>query len=273
MNCIGNCSVKTSCGVDGNQLNICQLHGILDFAAEYAAYMLGSGASSLRVIRCTRRLTESFGAEVEMSTTSRHFIISCRCAASGDCCTRVVHVPELPVSFDRNSDLSTLSWDAHDEHLTLDELRRRFHEMTTKPHWNRWLVLLLISLANAAFCRLFGGDFIAMGFVFAATLVGFYLKQFMLSYDINRYLVFTASAFVASMIASISVNLDCTAATAIATSALYLVPGVPLINGIIDIVEGHVLVGISRLVNAMLIILCIAIGMSITLFLVKGSLL
>ena len=61
-------------------------------------------------------------------------------------------------------------------------------------------------------------------------------------------------------------------ATAIATSVLYLVPGVPLINGVIDIVEGHVLIGFSRLTEAALLIMCIAIGLSFTLIMVKNGL-
>ena len=50
-------------------------------------------------------------------------------------------------------------------------------------------------------------------------------------------------------------------------------PGVPLINGLIDITDGHIQIGISRLVNAFMLIICIAIGMSVTLMLVKDSLL
>ncbi len=43
----------------------------------------------------------------------------------------------------------------------------------------------------------------------------------------------------------------------------------PLINGVIDIVEGHVLIGCSRLIGALLLILCIAVGLSATLMIVK----
>ena len=56
-------------------------------------------------------------------------------------------------------------------------------------------------------------------------------------------------------------------------NVLYLVPGVPLINGLIDITDGHIQIGISRFVNAFMLIICIAIGMSVTLMLVKDSLL
>ena len=54
---------------------------------------------------------------------------------------------------------------------------------------------------------------------------------------------------------------------------LFLIPGVPLINGVIDIVEGHILLGLSRIINALLLVICIAIGLSVTLLLVKNSLL
>ena len=90
---------------------------------------------------------------------------------------------------------------------------------------------------------------------------------------INHFVIFIASTFVASMCASTSVIFDTTSEIALATSVLYLVPGVPLINGVIDIVEGHVLTGFARLTQAALLIVCIAIGLSFTLLLVKNSLL
>lgn len=249
-----------------------RLKAILDLACDYAAHMLGCGASTLRVIRCTRRLAGALGVDVEMTTTFKHFTVSCRDCCTGRCCTRVVSVPELPVSFERTSSLSTLSWQAHDERLSVDELRHRFDRITATPRWNHWTVLLMISVANACFCHLFGGDLIAMGLVFVATAAGFGLKQALMAHGVNHYIINVSCAFVASLIASASLSVDCTAQVAIATSPLFLVPGVPLINGVIDIVEGHILVGISRLVNAMMIILCIAIGMSATLEIVKGSL-
>ena len=77
----------------------------------------------------------------------------------------------------------------------------------------------------------------------------------------------------ASMYASVALMFDTTSEVALATSVLFLIPGVPLINGVIDIVEGHVLIGCSRLIGALLLILCIAVGLSVTLLMVKGSLL
>ncbi|MCM1337189.1 MAG: threonine/serine exporter family protein [Candidatus Amulumruptor caecigallinarius] len=235
--------------------------------------MLGSGVSTLRVIRCTKRIGEAFGLNIEMTSTARHFTLSVRDSLSCKSVTRVVSVPPLPISFHLNADLSTLSWQAYDECLSLDEVRARFKKLTSKQRLDPMLTLLLVSLANACFCALFGGDLTAMIIVFVATLIGFGVRQRMAMHGVNQYLVFMASAFVASMCSTMALRFDCTAHIAIATSPLFLIPGVPLINGVIDIVDNHILVGISRLVNAMLLILCLAIGLSATMLIAKSSLL
>lgn len=208
-----------------------------------------------------------------MSSFQKNTIISVHDAPSGETITRVVGIPPLPISFERNSDLSALSWEAYDDKLPLPEIRSRFATLIAKPRINPIFVLFAVGLANASFCRLFGGDWAAVGIVFTATLVGFAARQKMQAHHVNHFLIWIISSFMASICASAALLFDCTAEIAIATSPLFLVPGVPLINGVIDIVEGHILIGWSRLINAMLLVVCLAIGLSATLLIVKNSLL
>ena len=108
------------------------------------------------------------------------------------------------INFEINSDLSALSWEAYDNHLPLDQLWEKYHAITSKPRLNAWLVWVLVGSANASFCRLFSGDWIAVAAVFVATLVGFRIKQVLGKHHINHYFIFTISAFVASLIASVT---------------------------------------------------------------------
>lgn len=245
----------------------------LDFVAEYATHLLGSGVHTSRVIRNSQRIGTSQGIDIQLSSFQRSTIVTAHDPESGEAVTRVVKIPALPISFERNSDLSALSWDALDERLPLAEIRARYEQLISKPRIDPIFVLLTVGLANASFCRLFGGDWTAMSIVFTSTLVGFAAKQRMQAHGLNHFLTFIISSFLASLCASIALRFDCTSETALATSVLFLVPGVPLINGVIDIVEGHVLIGCSRLIGALLLILCIAVGLSVTLLMVKGSLL
>ncbi len=250
-----------------------ELTQIADFVAEYATYLLGSGVHTSRVIRNSRRIGKSQGIDIQLSAFQKSIVMTAHDDSTGENITRVVGIPALPISFERNSDLSALSWEAVDEHLPLDEIRARYERLISKPSIDPIFVLLTVGLANASFCRLFGGDWTAMSIVFTSTLVGLAAKQRMQAHKVNHFIIFILSAFIASLCASAALSFDCTAHICLATSPLFLVPGVPLINGIIDILDGHVLIGFSRLVNAMSLIVCIAVGLSMTLIMVKDSLL
>ena len=226
------------------------------FIAEYSAHLMGAGVHTSRVVRNTKRIGEAFGLDVKLSVFHRNIILTIIDKETNEACNEVIDIPAHPISFEHNSELSALSWEAVDNHLSLEELKDKYKKIISAPRIHSLFVLLLVGFANASFCKLFGGDLISMGIVFSATITGFYLKQQMQAKKINHYVVFIVSA----------------SEIAMATSVLYLVPGVPLINGVIDVVEGYVLTGFARLTEASLLIVSIAIGLSFTLLMVKNSL-
>lgn len=243
-----------------------------DFIARYLSHMLGAGVHTSRVVRNSKRIGTALGVDVSIHTSQKTATLTVKSGQLMN--TRVLDIPAFPISFEWNADLSALSWAAYDRKMPLKEIEAKFDELISKPRMNPVFVLLMVSLANASFCRLFGGDVWAMLVTFTATMIGFFTRQHLTRRKVNHYIVFIISAFVASLCASTALTLSIDSAEiALATSVLYLVPGVPLINGIIDITDGHIQIGISRLVNALMLIVCIAIGMSATLMLVKDSLL
>lgn len=274
------------CGYLGGNLYLCapflaekrmkssqELKDIARFLQEYANRLMGSGVHTSRVIRNTRRIGQSLDVDVKMSLFQKTMVMSVCDNESQEVYDEVTIIPVFPISFELNAELSSLSWEAYDKRLPLDALWKKYNEIISHPKIDPLFTLFLVGFANASFCALFGGDWTARGIVFSATLIGFYLKQVMQKKHINHYIVFVVSAFVASLVASSALTLQTTAEIAIATSVLYLVPGVPLLNGVIDIVEGHVLTGCTRLIQALLLILCIAVGLSGTLMFFKNGLL
>jgi uncharacterized membrane protein YjjP (DUF1212 family) len=250
------------------------LKEIAKFVADYAACLLGSGVHTSRVIRNSKRIGESLDVTVRMTTFHKSLILTVYNDKNDNVYTEVVDIPVFPINFEYNSELSSLSWKAYDQRTSLEVLREEYRQIKAKPKMSPHWILLLVGLANASFCKLFGGDWLAVGLVFVATLAGFFTRQQMQRKHINHFIVFTISAFVASMCASTTLLFDsATAEIAIAASVLFLIPGVPLINGVIDIVEGHTLTGGSRLIQAFLLIICIAVGLSCPLLLFKNSLL
>ncbi|MDR2388253.1 MAG: threonine/serine exporter family protein [Tannerellaceae bacterium] len=246
---------------------------IAAFIAEYAACLLGSGVHTSRVIRNSGRIGESLGVEIRMTTLHKTFVLTVSEETNGHSFTRVVDIPAFGVNFDFNASLSSLSWEAFDGRLPLETIRFRYGQILSRGLLSPWVVLGMVSLANAAFCKLFAGDWVAAGVVGLATAIGFFIRLEMQRRHINHFITFTLSAFVSSLCASLCLWLGHTPEIALATSVLYLIPGVPLVNGVIDIVEGHTLTGFSRLIQAVLLVICIACGLSCSLLLVKNSLL
>ena len=253
-----------------------EIRELSNFLLDFSTTLMGAGVHTSRVVRNVRRIAGSFGYDVEMTIFQKHITMSIL-HGSDDSIRRtsVRAIPAAAFNFNTISQLSSLSWAAHDEHLPLEELRKRYESIVAEPRISRWWVLFLVSCANASFCRLFGGDPVAMGLVFVATLVGFFVRQEMMRFHANHMAVFVIASFVASMIASLGVwnHWGTTPQIALGTSVLFLIPGVPLINSIIDTLEGHVLVGFSRAVNACILIICIALGLSATLLILGLDLL
>jgi uncharacterized membrane protein YjjP (DUF1212 family) len=233
---------------------------------------MGTGVHTSRVVRNSKRIGDAYGVDVQMCAFYKNIMITILDKETQETYNKVVGISSHSISFEHNSELSALSWETYDKHLPLATLIEKYQKIVSSPRIHPLFVLILVGMANASFCRLFEGDFISMAIVFSATIIGFFLKQQMLNAKINAYVAFITSSFIASLTASTALIFQTTAETAIATSVLYLVPGVPLINGVIDILEGHTLTGFARLAEAALLIVCIAIGLSFTLLLIKDRL-
>jgi len=247
--------------LEGKEPTIEQTAGLL---IDIASALMSSGAHTMRIIQNTTRMAETFGYDLDLSVFQMSIMMTITDKKDPDrILTQVKKIKPLLLNFTIVSELSTLSWETLDKNLSLEKVREDFQQITTQKRMSKWLVLLLVSFANAAFCGLFGGDIYSMGLVFGATLIGFFLRQRMIYRSINHLVVFTTSAFAASLFAGIGYvfHIGSTPDIALAASVLYLIPGVPLINSILDILEGHILTGIARLVNATILIVCIAIGL------------
>ena len=99
--------------------------------------------------------------------------------------------------------------------------------------------------------------------VFLTTLAGYRLKQIMLEdgRDI-RLTFFCASLFSAALSAGGQIfGIGATPGIALATSVLYLIPGVPYINSVSDMLYRHYLCGFGRFMDAAVLTVCLSAGL------------
>ncbi len=246
-----------------------ELADVADLLLEVATSLMGAGAHTARIVHNTTRMAKTFGYEVHFTIFQKTMTVMVQDRKTHETITMVRPTKHLALNFRIVSELSALSWDTLDLKLSPSDARSRYEEIISRQRMSRWLVLLLVASANASFCRLFGGDIVGMGMVFTSTLTAFFVRQEMMNRHMNHSVVFVTAAFISSFIAGLGVHYGwgTTPEIALATSVLFLIPGVPLINSVMDLLEGHILVGIARLVNATILIISITIGFMISLLL------
>ncbi len=237
------------------------------FLLEYASAQLASGGQTLRVARSAARISKCFGYSCHATFLSRHITMTISTKEELPV-TIVGTVPDMGLNFRRLVALNRLSWLAIDEKLGFEDIQARFCEIMAMQNFSRTVLLWGASFANAAFCRLFGGDISAMLFVFAGTFAALAFRQFLDKHHATPCLSFILAAFVASMIVALAVlsGMSTTPQIAIGSSVLFLIPGVPMINSTLDLLTGYPLMSFSRLVRSGMLVSCIGLGLGCTLF-------
>ncbi|WP_295152361.1 threonine/serine exporter family protein [uncultured Campylobacter sp.] len=245
-----------------------QIQELTNFLSEYTAKMLSIGTYTARIERCVRRIADAYDYEASLMIFVRHFIISVMDPADNSIRRTYVKTGAAArISFDLISELSALSWEIYDEKIPLARARAAFAEILASQKKSFAKTLVLLSVANAAFCELFGGDGGAMALVFAATAFGICARYLLSKLKISLKIQYIAVSFAVSFIVSLGARygLSATPDVAVGSSILFLIPGVWLINSVFDILNENMLVGISRGLNTGLLIICIAIGLFLTL--------
>lgn len=248
------------------------LKQICDFISRYSSTLLACGATTIRIERNIERIAAVYDTSAEITVLPMHIMVTVWDSKREHSYTANTKIKSNGIDFDKNSELSKLSWNIYDNHLSLEEADSRFNAIMSRQRLNQWLVLLLASLANASFCHLFGGDTISMIIVFVATANGFFLKDKLHSdWQCDLRIATIIAGCVATIIASSGYvfGLGDTPDITLGTGVLFLVPGVPFINAFSDLVYGHYICFMSRLIHASIITICLSLGLILGLMIIN----
>ena len=239
--------------------------------ARYVAIMVASGTHSSRISRSAKRIAEAYGYDLRLNLSLRNLsVMLCNPQDPSQHYYELIAVPVSPISLSNNSDLSRLSWEVFDKKMPIEDFEAKFNKIISTPRYSHQRVALMASLASFGLCYLFSGTIWAMLMVFVSTYLSFNLKAFLTKKQVNNHLTILITALTAAFIASLGGFIDeQTASVAVTTSVLYLVPGVVFISGLIDILEGFVVIGFSRLVNATLHTISLAIGLLLSINIIQ----
>ena len=227
---------------------------------------LESGADSQRVHWLLQRLADLLALD-EIHLLFNYRALSATASMAGVTATRVTGIGSMGVNMRVESALGRYLHEL-ESCPGLDQLEVELDAIAAQPSsYPRWVVLVLVGAACAAFGHLFGGDKLTMAAAGFGALVGLWLKLVLIARHQNPVLVTTVCAAVSATLAAVPAQDIGLATTA---SVLYLVPGVPMINALEDILQGHVNIAMGRGVVSAVHLAAIAIGLVTSLTVMGG---
>lgn len=244
-----------------------ELRDVIDLSLLTGQLLLQNGASSERVEETVHRLGTGLGCDwldVLVSTN----MVTVTAVSAEDFRTKTRRVVHLGVNFAAVSALNDLGRRVSNGALDRFQVRAELERITQTPaQFNRWVIVLMVGLACAAFSRLFGADWVAFAAAFGAAVVAMLVRQTLLRHYFNPYLITFVCAFVAGSLTGLVALFDLTNTpdAAIYASVLLLVPGVPLINAMQDLMRGYTVNGVARGTTGVIISLAIALGLILAL--------
>lgn len=168
------------------------------------------------------------------------------------------------------SAVSKLSWRAIRQDYSLEKYEEELEEIRgRKRHYSPWQVAIGAGFACGGFCIQFGCDWVAFFYASIAAILGMRLRSKCNEFGINQYMSIAIAAFVSTLLAWCTTFLPSSWTTTpwhpLLACALFIVPGVPLINFVDDMMDNYIAVGITRAVNTMLMVCAMAFGITVAI--------
>ncbi len=243
---------------------------VADLLLDIGTVLLASGAHSGRVNRNIQRVADAWGYSMDLLITFRGLMVSIKNNANPtERVARFRRTPLHGVHFGVLTEASQLTWRILEQDLAIDEAERQWKQVKAVPHTRRRAMLAGVGAACGCLCLLLeGSNLINGGVTVVAAVSGMVARQEALKLRFNPMIAFIVASFVTTLIAGSDLvfRLGSAPENTLATSVLYLVPGVPLINSAIDVIEGYIPTAMARGVYGGFILLCVAVGMSLAIF-------
>ncbi len=244
---------------------------VLEVASQAGHILLENGAEISRVEDIMERIATHYGV-----SSGSFFVLSNgifttghaeKVRKSGGQASTYANVDFIPLrgaKLSKVAAVNRLSYDIAADRCTLEEARVRLDEIRKDPGKSPLALILGSAISTAGFCAVFGGGFRDC---LAAFIVGLLLYAFMLFVS-NKYLSKIvggiANAFVTCALCIVTwrIGLGISLSNIIIGAVMPLVPGVAFVNGVRDLANSDYLAGLTRLTDALLSFLYIALGVA-----------
>lgn len=249
----------------------------LDLLVRTGAMLMASNADCARIMRNMKRCEAYLGLPEEYIHIFLNFnIIMVNLSDETHSFSKYQRVDSHCVEFTVISKISKMLWTAIREDWSLDRYEAELEALKhVHKQYSPWMIAICAGFACGGFCVQFGCDWPAFFYASIPAILGFRLKMYLAKLHWNTYVGIAISAFVATLICWLTtfISLDQTLVSALPSflhsdtpyhplmaCTLFIVPGVPLINFVTDMVSNYVQVGLTRAIITLMMIIAMSFG-------------
>lgn len=239
------------------------LEAILQASLDFGVRVQMAGGYTARVRDSVQRVALNLGAEKAepwVSSASLGLVVH----RDGWSRTSVRNTPMFGVNFTELSSLSQLA--KQSAGMTVEDLRSRLAALADADRrYPMWLVLIMLGVSCGSFAAIFGADAVGIAAAAVAGWAGSLTRYLLHHRHFKPFIYCLFAALVSASVVSALASFTETYESAVVASILFLIPGVPLLNGTADLLTSNYLNGLVRLTRAAVIITGAALGLALGL--------
>lgn len=167
------------------------------------------------------------------------------------------------VDLKKISAISKLSWRAMEENYSLNEYENDLIKITSAPkQYSPIIIAIGAGFACGGFCKLFGCDWLSFFYTAICASLGFRIRFYCNKLDINPYASIAIASFTATTLAYLThfIPGSTTPWHPLLACSLFIVPGIPLINSVDDLLSNYIVSGMTRAINTALMVGSMSFG-------------
>ena len=248
-----------------------QLRHKLDLLLRTGQMLVESAADTNRIMRNMKRTAAFLGLpEEHLHIYVTYNMLMVNLSDAQHSFSKFQRCEKHGVNMTTISLVSKLSWRAIREDYSIEQYEEELEKIRQRPrNYRPWQVAIGTGLACGGFCVQFGCDWMAFLYASLAAAIGMRLRSLLIERGTNVYMSHATAAFIATLLAWLTIQLpDSWTATPLhplLACALFVVPGVPLINFVDDMLDNYIQVGLTRAVNTFLTMAAMAFGIALFL--------
>ena len=235
---------------------------VLEFCVQMSREMIVSGANLERVQLAIARICHVYGLEdISLHLLSTYLSLSAR-DHEGNYASRQCSVPPAGIHLERLKRLNRLSFRVAEDRPAPAHLAGLLHNAMQAQSYPDWIVAIAQAAAMSCLCFLFGGGGKELPLVIIVTVMIHYVLRLLARPGLDHIVTNAITMFVASIttFALMRAGMKADAAVILITASMLVIPGIPLVNAMRNLLCGNEMNGILQVSKVTVETLALAMG-------------